>query len=281
MIRRALRFIDNLPQPLLATLSVLFVLAIGYVDFLSRDLSFSLIYVVPIAAVTWYRGRRGGALLSILATALWIVGDLFDDAGRLHWDPRMAWNVPTAFLFFLLVVELIVELRDSQRKLEDMALKDPLTDLLNRRAFLKTADRELARARRNGRPLTLAYLDLDGFKKVNDTLGHDTGDLVLKATASVLRESIRVTDAAVRLGGDEFVLLFPETERAQARIVIGKLRLRLLAVMAEHGWPVTVSIGSVTCLRPPSSPEELLSAADGLMYRVKSGGKNGSADAEM
>jgi diguanylate cyclase (GGDEF)-like protein len=281
MIRRILSNIEKLPRTLLAAAAALFVLLIGYFDFRSGDLSFSIFYVVPIAVLSWYGNRGSGTALASMATAVWLAGDLFDDAGRIHWDPRMAWNVPVAFLFFLLVVQLVSELRDSQRKLEDLARRDPLTDLPNRRAFLETAEMELARARRNGRPLTLAYMDLDGFKRVNDAMGHETGDLVLKKTATVLRENIRITDTAVRLGGDEFALLLPETERVQARIVIAKLRERLLCVMAENHWPVTASIGSVTCLTPPSSIDALISAADNLMYGVKSGGKNGAADSEL
>jgi diguanylate cyclase (GGDEF)-like protein len=275
MIRRVLRFIDRLPVPLIDAVAVMLVLAIGYLDSLTGDLSFSLFYVAPIAAATWYDTRRSGALLSALATMVWLLGDILDETGRAAWEPNIIWNVPAAFLFFLIVVQLIAELRDSQKRLSGLASKDPLTGLLNRRAFLEAANTELSRAKRSGHPLTMAYLDLDGFKKVNDRIGHETGDRVLQETASVLREGVRVTDTAARLGGDEFALLFPETGRDQAGIVIAKLRERLLRAMGDHEWPVTASIGSVTCLAPPPSVDAMIAAADEVMYRVKNGGKDG------
>jgi diguanylate cyclase (GGDEF)-like protein len=281
MIRRILRFIDRLPRPLIDAVAVMAVLAIGYLDSLTAELDFSLFYVMPIAVATWYGTRMGGALLSALATLAWLLGDLLNETGRAALAPNVVWNVPAAFLFFLIVVQLVTELRDTQRRLEDQALRDPLTGLFNRRAFLETAGVELARARRSGHPLTLTYLDLDGFKKVNDTLGHEIGDRVLKETAAALRENVRVTDTAARLGGDEFALLFPETGRDQARVVVAKLRERLLQSMGNNRWPVTASIGSVTCPVPPPSVDALIAAADDLMYGVKKAGKNGIADDVM
>ena len=138
-----------------------------------------------------------------------------------------------------------------------------------------------ARARRTGHALSLSYLDLDGFKSINDERGHDEGDRVLKAVAEVLRDAVRVTDTAARLGGDEFAVLLPETGLEQARVVVRKLRERLLARMEAEGWPVTVSIGTVSYARAPASVDELVSRADELMYGVKKSGKNGTAERQV
>ncbi len=130
------------------------------------------------------------------------------------------------------------------------------------------------RAARYQHPFTLAYIDLDNFKLVNDRFGHATGDRALSTVAGFIREHSRRTDALARLGGDEFALLLPETDEDVARAAIAKLRKGLTQEMQRHGWPVTFSIGVVTCRACPGSADELIAAADRLMYSVKNGGKD-------
>jgi diguanylate cyclase (GGDEF)-like protein len=133
---------------------------------------------------------------------------------------------------------------------------------------------ELDRSRRYKRPFTLAYIDLDNFKIVNDSLGHGAGDEVLQTVVAVMREQIRRTDVVARLGGDEFALLLPETDLDAAHIAIEKIRSSLLLKMSERHWPVTASIGSLTCRDAQLSVDQLIKQADDLMYVAKSIGKN-------
>jgi diguanylate cyclase (GGDEF)-like protein len=127
----------------------------------------------------------------------------------------------------------------------------------------------MIRARRAKQPLTIAYLDLDNFKKVNDTAGHHEGDRVLIATASALAQNIRATDFVARMGGDEFAILFPDTSPEVARTVINKLDNRLKLLARESHWPVGFSIGMTTFLTPPPSIDHMIKKADTLMYKVK------------
>jgi len=169
-------------------------------------------------------------------------------------------------------------LRQAQESALEMektlSRSDPLTGLANRRAFYETTEAERKRAGRYGRPLSLAYIDLDNFKQVNDQSGHDTGDRVLIRVADIMRKNIRAEAVAARLGGDEFALLLPEAGHAAASVVIQKMHRSLTAAMEENNWPVTFSVGMVTYDKPPESANEMVQAADELMYTVKHEGKN-------
>ena len=165
-------------------------------------------------------------------------------------------------------------LKSLLAKEHELARIDPLTTVPNRRAFYEALDKELARSLRYRRPFTIAYVDLDNFKKVNDSLGHAVGDELLVEVAAGLRSNLRVSDYVGRLGGDEFALLLPETDATAAKLVLCKLRLRLLEEMKAHCWQVTFSIGAATFLDPPNSLDAIIRMADETMYAVKAHGKD-------
>ncbi len=158
--------------------------------------------------------------------------------------------------------------------LQHLASHDPLTGLPNRRELEERLSAAFAAARRHGHALAVCLLDLDGFKQVNDRLGHAAGDRVLAHVAKTLRETLRAEDVPGRLGGDEFCLVFPHTTAEEALPVVERVRARLsLAPPA----PVTATFG-LAGLRPEQgSPQELLEAADLALYRAKHGGKNQTA----
>ena len=166
---------------------------------------------------------------------------------------------------------------DSLLERRAAARRDGLTGARNARAFYEVAEAEIARARRYTHPFSVAYLDLDDFKLVNDRLGHLAGDAVLRSVARALSGVVRSSDVVARLGGDEFVVLLPEASAAPARLATEKLRGALAEVVPAHGWRMTASIGVATFLVPPESVDELLAAVDRLMYRAKQAGKNGVA----
>ncbi|HLQ51832.1 MAG TPA: diguanylate cyclase, partial [Terriglobales bacterium] len=167
-------------------------------------------------------------------------------------------------------IEMQKALRESRDALleaeKKLARCDVLTDLANRRAFYERAEQERKRAARYGRPLSLAYIDLDNFKQINDTRGHDACDQVLTNVATVLKNNLRAEDLAARLGGDEFALLLPEAGDAAAAFVIHKLHRLLTAAMQERNFPVTFSMGLVTYDGVPQNIEEMVQKADDLMY---------------
>ena len=133
----------------------------------------------------------------------------------------------------------------------------------------------MTRAARYGRAFTLAYVDLDNSKAVNDLEGHDAGDELLRRIADALRSSTRQTDVLGRLGGDEFAAVLPETSGGATGSVLENLRKQLIRAMAKGGWPVTFSIGAVTFETPIDTSREALRVADAAMYTVKRSGKDG------
>ncbi|MGH9175963.1 MAG: GGDEF domain-containing protein, partial [Vicinamibacterales bacterium] len=255
------------------TLAVAIVLLIGLADYLTRpEVAFSLLYLVPISAVAWLTGTRwAGAAIAALSAGIWFFAEFA--AQRTTLSPLLlAWNGVTRLTIFASIALLLGSLRASQRHESTLARTDFLTGVLNARAFTELARAELARSRRYAHPLTVAYIDLDNFKRVNDEHGHSQGDHVLRAVATSLHANLRDSDIVARMGGDEFALLLPET--AAVEPVMTKLQESLRLTMQQNLWPVTFSIGVVTFDLAPATVDELIGAADKLMYLAKAGGKD-------
>ena len=165
------------------------------------------------------------------------------------------------------------------QKAEALSVTDDLTRLYNTRYLNLVLRRETKRASRSGRPLSLLFLDLDGFKQVNDKHGHLAGSKALVEAAEIIRGSARETDVVARFGGDEFSVVLPDTGREGAVSVAERILDRLAAFefLASDGHSIrlTASIGVATLPDVAASAEELLRAADVAMYRVKDAGKNG------
>jgi diguanylate cyclase (GGDEF)-like protein len=152
---------------------------------------------------------------------------------------------------------------------------DPLCKtLLNTRAFFEDAERMLALCRRAGRPVTLAYIDLDHFKAINDAEGHLAGDVLLRAVGARLRGSMRVSDLTGRLGGDEFAVLLPDLGPDQARHALDRLRILLQQPVADVRSTMTITIGAVTFLSAPDDVETAVQLADAAMYDAKREGRD-------
>jgi diguanylate cyclase (GGDEF)-like protein len=161
---------------------------------------------------------------------------------------------------------------------KELASTDFLTSAANGRRFFELLQLEFDRLQRYGRPFTLVYMDLDNFKMVNDQFGHPEGDRALRAIVRFAGENLRKVDVVARLGGDELALLLPEINEESARAVLVKLQKGLIAEMKRNNWPVTFSIGAVTCEgAAPATPADLVKLSDSLMYSVKRSGKNGIA----
>jgi diguanylate cyclase (GGDEF)-like protein len=238
-----------------------------------RQLELSVLYVLPVGLITYYIGRRDGALVSFLAAVVWTWAK--DSAGDLRLPTAvMVFNSMARLATFLVVVVLVDALRAAFEGERELALTDGLTGAANQRAFLERAEQELARSKRYRRPLTLIHFDLDGFKGVNDRLGHEAGDEVLVAVVEQAGRVLRRSDIVARLGGDEFALLLPETDQAGAKVVAEKLRSALEESLLARGWPVTGSFGILTCLGVADSLTVVMHQADQLMYQSKSAGKN-------
>jgi two-component system cell cycle response regulator len=181
-------------------------------------------------------------------------------------DAELVSRVEAAGRTKVLQEELVVQ----SGRLEAMLFEDPLTGLSNRRFILTQLAGAVSGARRHHRPLTIAIVDIDHFKSVNDRHGHAAGDRVLAAVAGCLREHLRAEDQLGRLGGEEFLMLLPDTASAAARAVAEKLRTEVAAAPAPAA--VTVSAGVATWAQ--DTPEALLRRADAALYRAKEGGRD-------
>lgn len=164
-------------------------------------------------------------------------------------------------------------------RLRELVAIDDLTGLFNARHLQHSVERELARLARTGRPLSLVFLDLDAFKRVNDRHGHLLGSRALVEVGALLRACVRLTDTAVRYGGDEFVVVLPNTSRREASGVARRIQQRVAAetFLTGHGLEVrlTMSVGVATLTRPTYSAADLIRNADEAMYWVKRHGRNG------
>jgi diguanylate cyclase (GGDEF)-like protein len=169
-----------------------------------------------------------------------------------------------------------VELQEAYRRIEELAELDELTGCFNRRCILRMLDEEIARATRSGAPCSVALIDLDWFKRINDAFGHPTGDEVLRAFSITVFANIRPTDRFGRYGGEEFLLVLPDTDEGAATRLLDRLRL----IVAEldwsafsHGMTVTMSAGVAT-LAANETPDGILARADGALYVAKERGRN-------
>lgn len=260
-------------HPAVLLLGVLLVPLVALLDFIAGpEFGFSLFYLVPIVVVATLGGWSSAWFTAVLAAFAWMIIDVLTTDYTLVLAP--VWNTLTRFTFFALA---LVAVRSSQKQLASaqmQALSDPLTGLANRQYLMIMLNAARARLGRYHKPLTLAYLDVDDFKQVNDQYGHQAGDELLQRIAQVLVESTRDTDTVARLGGDEFLILLPEAESETVRAVLERAHQGLAEVNYPADRPVTFSIGACTFYRALESAEAMVRETDERMYKVKRSGKN-------
>jgi diguanylate cyclase (GGDEF)-like protein len=212
------------------------------------------------------RGRRVGALVAL-------------DREPSQREPRLAAAMARAVRLLLEPASVALDNALLLKRAEALSVTDDLTHLYNSRYLNQVLRRETKRASRSGRPLSLLFIDLDGFKAVNDTYGHLFGSRALAEAAAVIRKSARETDVVARFGGDEFALVLPDTGVGGAFAVGERIRERIAAhtFLAADGLNIhlTGSVGVATLPDVAASSEELVQAADKAMYAVKESGKNG------
>lgn len=237
------------------------------------EFGFASAVILPVVAVAWLGGYREGMAYAALASLMWVSADLLADRPfSATWIPVL--NGLTRFAVYALIAWLIATLRDILLRERRLARHDALTGLLNRRAFFEIGRDEMDRARRYGHAIGIAFLDLDNFKRLNDTQGHEAGDRALKAVASALTGSLRVTDRVARLGGDEFAVILPEASFAAATDAGNKLSDVINLALQEFP-PASVSIGIAWFELAATDFGEMVKAADALMYEIKQDGKHG------
>jgi diguanylate cyclase (GGDEF)-like protein len=277
MERKAKDFFEALENkgPLFWTVTgVITIGLLGLIDYATgNEFTLSLFYLIPIFLVTWAVDWKTGLFMSFISGLTLLGAEIA--AGQTYSHPVFyLLNTLVRTLFYMVVVYLITELQKARKEEQLAARTDYVTGAVNARYFNELLQMEISRIRRYPHPITLVYVDVDNFKLVNDLFGHKIGDEVLRCIATELKFQLRITDTVARLGGDEFVMLLPSTRQAEARLVVSKVYAHLIDKMAQRNWPVTFSMGAVTCEFSPYSAEQLVNMADELMYEVKNSTKN-------
>ncbi|MBM2850231.1 MAG: hypothetical protein HW418_3173, partial [Anaerolineales bacterium] len=202
---------------------------------------------------------------------LCLIGAAARNGERQVSQPQLAVTVGEAIKLSLSNLKLREELREQ-------ATHDPLTGLFNRRYLEESLSRELYRAQRRKAPLCIAMLDLDHFKRFNDTFGHGAGDALLREFGRVLRENLRKSDISCRYGGEEFVLILPDSSLADTQQRVEQIRALVRELQIRHGeqllGTMTVSAGVAGARAYGSTAGELLRAADQAMYAAKQAGRD-------
>ena len=262
-------------------LAVTAFLVIFAVDFASgRVVSLALFYVMVVAFVAWRLGERPGLLAAGLTAAtapLLVELHLIFQPGSFEpLEPMTAtWNFGTRLVAFVILVLLVSGLRQTVELERWRADTDGLTGVLNKGAFRRRMASSIDNAIRRERALVLAYMDLDGFKGVNDRHGHSAGDEVLAIFAFEAASVIRERDLFARIGGDEFIALLTVPDCNHGDMVAEMLHDRLSAILKETRLPVTCSMGAlVVDSSDVGAHDDFIAMADKLMYEVKRSGKN-------
>lgn len=250
-------------------LGLVFTVLFGVLDIVTPiQYSFILLYIFPVALTTWFGGQVAGIIVSLFCTAFWTY--TYTQVDMLS----LIWNVLSTLIIFIVISIMLRKIRRMWENDIVLSRTDQLTGAMNRRAFDEIVEYEMLRLQRQNSPFSLAYLDLDNFKSVNDCFGHKRGDELLKAVVACISANLRRTDVVARIGGDEFTIFFPATDQHAVKFVMLKLKEQLRVLSEKNNWPTTFSIGVITCTDTQCDLDRLISLADKLMYEVKRAGKN-------
>jgi diguanylate cyclase (GGDEF)-like protein len=247
---------------------------IWYIDRITLPgLSLLVLYLAPIFIASWFNRIPFIVVVALITSVVWS----FDEYVIMHryGHPIAPYlNTIVTFILFIIVVFLIRRVKKTIILEREYANTDYLTGAANGRFFRQLAEMEINKARRFKRPFGIIYFDLDNFKYINDNFGHSSGDQLLKNVANALKPAIRSVDIFARLGGDEFSVLMPDTDYKGSELVAKRIQEAIFKIAQDKNWPVTASIGIVTCVEPPLSSDEMIKWADALMYKAKNSGKN-------
>lgn len=266
--------LPELPTPAAVVVTGVLMCIAATVDHLGGlEVRAILFYAIAVIFASWRFGFWGLWITAGVGAVLWLYFEY--DGGRVY-SSRWIWAWNTLVILGTLAVAgtLSALLGHYIRILQTMAFEDPLTGLLNRRAMMEELERELARSRRSEHPLVVAGVDLDGFKRVNDTHGHARGDEVLIEVRKVCNSVLRRADRVGRLGGDEFLIILPEESADGARTALERLVAAFQEAMRAQQLDVTMSIGFTAIRGDYPTAEECLHNTDLELYRAKSEGRN-------
>lgn len=266
--------LNDLEKSWFVVIGILLLFIIGMIEYVTGfEISMSFFYIGPVGLVTWYAGKNYGLALSCLAGAIIFLIAILTNQKYSH-PAILYWNTFLEFAYYFLIVILVSKVRSSIHIEKLLARTDTLTKIPNRLMFMEQLNSCYLFSERSKEPFSMAYIDVDNFKNINDKHGHEKGDFVLQTIATLLCSHLRRTDTAARLGGDEFVILLPYTNIMGAQNLIDKIQLSIEENFNTKDLTVTTSIGLVTFENLPASSTEAIKIADSLMYTVKNNGRN-------
>jgi diguanylate cyclase (GGDEF)-like protein len=249
------------------------IVVVGTLDLLTGyEIEISFFYLIPISLAAWFANRRLGLAASLTSAVVWLITQVI--AKKPYPQHVIAWNTLIIFSFFFTVAYLLSLLKETLERERELACTDYLTGAVNSRVFFDLLQIEINRSQRYGHPFTLAYIDIDNFKDVNDQFGHTAGDQVLRAVVDQARKHLRKSDVIARLGGDEFAVLLPETDQESAQAALSKIQHDISEGTRQGDWAITLSIGVLTCANLSHTADKIIRMADDLMYSVKRDSKN-------
>ncbi len=264
-------------MPLMNNSRLSFILVVGetafitYLEYQAAGSYYSIdaLYCLPIiqaAHLGAIRSKRRTDSYFTIAAALLIATIWSTVEMAIVWPnfPLIAYvfNIFSRAVIFTVIGRVVTRLWKDR----EYAHKDELTKLGNRYEFFDRMEIEMVRSERSGSPYSLLFIDIDNFKKLNDSQGHHVGDQALVALAEILTESTRRVDTVTRFGGDEFVILLPDTEAQFCNVLVNRIKLSADSDFEAHGWPISLSVGQVTELGRRKSIDEILLNADSEMY---------------
>jgi len=233
----------------------------------------SLVFIFLVFITAWYVVPLSAIIISLVSALSWTFNDSFTGNVFTHYAlPPL--NTLVRFGIFTVIGLFLIEVKRLWDQKVYFAETDDLTKLANRRSYLYNLDGEILRNVRYKREFTIIYMDLDNFKFINDTYGHEMGDSLLRVVANTLKMHLRRSDIIARMGGDEFAVLLPETNYKGAEKVLREMHTYILDAMTHNKWPVTFSIGAITFIKAIKDSKDMITAVDSLMYSIKQSGKN-------
>ncbi|MCW6036124.1 GGDEF domain-containing protein [Spirulina subsalsa FACHB-351] len=271
--RKAYRYLEQCSERSLLLLCSLLLIGLGWLHYsFPVDISFFLFYLVPVAIVTWFIRGEWGILFGVISAVFWLASDLRIELGK-HLSAHL-WNMSVRSIQFAIIVYLLTAFKRAYNLEKTLARFDTLTQTVNRYHFFELLQAQLTLNQKNCISFTIAYIDLDDFKQINDKFGHQVGDNILRKFAHTIQQNIRSQDILGRLGGDEFVLLLPNLNPQEAPTFLKRIQGCLTQITTPDHHSITVSIGAATFECFPTSCDEVLEYVDQLMYNVKMSGKN-------
>ena len=240
----------------------------------SAEIRLHVLYVFPLAGIALHCERIQAPFFGMTLSTAFQLLTFYHNGIR---QASLVTDVLVAFVASLLIITLARATRKNYLETQNLAVTDSLTGLHNRRSFESIAELERVRQKRYGGVFSLAIIDLDNFKVLNDSQGHRAGDEALRLVAEILRQKIRKSDSAARLGGDEFAILMPNTQESEGHYLCFLLVNEIFARMVSAGYGVTASIGCTTIDQTAASMEDAFHQADQAMYAAKVASKRRSA----